>query len=282
MRTELKDSPVSLASKRVLVVIAETDQRSAIARSLEKWHVTAYVASSSYEALGMSTHEAPFDVAVISHPLADMDSGKLAQSLREHNEQLPLLRLSRAPLSAEESTAWPNAAGNMLSFVGAITSGQLQQALQRCISSAEASSPNASSEPTPEFLGQVPSSASLAGPLIDRQILETMAAPLGGLTRAWLIPFLELYSQESNRLMQQLRAACQAQNSNDISFSAHTLGSISGALGLMQVSQCSRYLEKCGRTQQLQTVEEVLSQLESVFEPSVRALQELASSLPME
>lgn len=287
MRNESANSPMSLADTRVLVVIPEAHQQSAVLSNLEKWQVTAYVASSSYEALGMSAHEAPFDLAIIGHPLADMDSGKLAQSLRSHNEQISLLRLSDFALPEDETVTWPKASKTTAALVGDITAEQLCHAIQECMTEPETSvsPPNVSSSELTPADAALPASPSSPTPaaeaLIDLQKLEITAEPLGGLTQTWLSPFLDLYLQQSTQLLQQIRDACQTQNSDALAYAAHTLKSSSAALGLIKISQCCQQLEHCGRTQQTGMVDELLLQLDSTFETSFQALEQLTYSLPV-
>ncbi|MEO1387069.1 MAG: Hpt domain-containing protein [Cyanobacteria bacterium J06634_6] len=291
MRPESTNSSMSLAGTRMLVIIPEAQQQSAILQNLEKWHATVYVTASSYEALGMSAHESPFDLAIISHPLADMNSGKLAESLRSHNEQISLLRLSKVDLSGEATVddiaMWPKASKTTVSLAGDITAERLYHAIKECVPAPEALS-KTSSAPFPELttaasvhsVSPLSSTTTATEQLIDRQMLETTADPLGGLTQTWLSPFLDLYLQQSKQLIGQIRNACQTRNCDTLAYAAHTLKSSSAALGLIQISQCCQQLEHCGRTQQTKTIDELLLRLESVFDLSFRALEQLTYSLP--
>ena len=119
-------------------------------------------------------------------------------------------------------------------------------------------------------------------PLVNRQVLETTAESLGGLTQSWLMPFLELYKQQSTQLLQQIEAACQTQQSEKLSYAAHTLKSSSAALGLERVAHYCQQLEQCGRTQQMTEVAELFSALRELFEPSFQALETLSYELPKE
>ena len=431
---------MSLAKKRILVVTDESEQKALLASQLEQWEVTAFMAQSSYEALGMSAHEGNFDMAVINRHMKDMDSEKLVESLRSHQPELPLLLILNQSLAADASTdftkdlpkatslyaesitsdslfqalqqglytlpapvqtrldaslgqrlplkilvaednlvnqqlvqQWLHKLGYRADFVGngyevlealhrqpydlvlmdvqmpemdgltatqriceqwptekrptiiAMTANAMKGDRERCLDigmdgylskpirtaelaaaieqsglKAQSSLQQVQSELQAQTsTDQTPITTSVDestappvsdlnsdldrsdSPLLDRQMLETTAAALGGLTQAWLDPFLDLYAQQSDQLLQKIRAACQDRDSDKLSYAAHTLKSSSAALGLAQVSEYCQQLEQCGRSHQLETIAQIFLQLEAVSEPSFQALQELSKKLPI-
>ena len=116
--------------------------------------------------------------------------------------------------------------------------------------------------------------------MLDRAILESTAAALGGLTQTWLAPFMDLYANQATPLLAQLKDACQTQDFEKVSYAAHTLKSSSASLGLSQVSEYCQQLEQCGRLRQGEKLATLQAKLEQVFEPSVQALEQLSESLP--
>ncbi len=115
---------INLANQKILVVTADAQHCSRIVSFLAQWKAITYVAQSSYEALGMSAHEGPFDLALISCHMTDMDSEKLGQSLRSHHANLSLILLSDQPIQSNLAKAIP--------LVGPVTENVLQRALQQC------------------------------------------------------------------------------------------------------------------------------------------------------
>jgi len=418
---------MSLAKKRILVVTDESEQKALLASQLEQWEVTAFMAQSSYEALGMSAHEGDFDMAVINRHMKDMDSEKLVESLRSQQPELPLLLILNQSLAADTRTdftkdlpkatslyaesltsdtlfqalqqgfytppapvqthldaslgqrlplkilvaednlvnqqlvqQWLRKLGYRADFVGngfevlealhrqsydlilmdvqmpemdgltatqriceqwptqkrptiiAMTANAMKGDRERCLaigmdgylskpirtaelaaaieqsglkaqtSADQMPATTDANESAPPLVTDL--NSDLEGsdsPLVDRQMLETTAAALGGLTQEWLDPFLDLYTQQSDQLLEKIRVACQDRDSDKLAYAAHTLKSSSAALGLAQVSQYCQQLEQCGRSHQLETIAQIFSQLEAVSEPSFQALQQLSKSLPV-
>ncbi len=504
IRLKAAKPEVTLADKRILVVTSDADQQALIAKDLNEGQAIAFIAQSSYEALGMVAHEDPFDLAIISFHMADMSSEQLISSLRSHQSDLPLLCLADAtltsppphstsligPVSTEnlqqslqqcfQTTAkatprrldsslaerlplkilvaednlvnqqlvqqWLQKLGYRADFVGngsevlealhrqsydlilmdvqmpemdgltatkhiheqwsaserptiiAMTANAMRGDRERCLSvgmddylskpintselvvaieqcglqaqatggrsqsarsesissqsvrfesissqaavsepqatdpqvtdpqatdpqasdspSADAVSsplmssettvsepvtpPSGSTDPAPPSLTSSPSPAEpvasspapeaskapevslMPEDLVNRSMLEATAEALGGLTQAWLGPFLELYSQQGSQLLEQIKTACQDNDADGLAYAAHTLKSSSAALGLVQISQYCQQLEKCGRAQELGTIDTLQQQLETVYEPSMQALAALVETLPPE
>ncbi|MFK8183359.1 MAG: response regulator [Phormidesmis sp.] len=482
VQLEAAQSQIALAGKRFLIVVDNDDTRSLIANELEQQEAITYIAQSSYEALGMAAHEAPFDAAILSCHMGDLSVEKLIESIQSHHDALPLIILSKDPFSppSEEAVVvtppldenlfqqalqkclyqpassptktleaslgerlpmkvlvaednlvnqqlvqqWLQKLGYRADFVGnglevlealhrqpydivlmdvqmpemdgltatqciheqwlagdrpfvvAMTANAMKGDRERCLSvgmdsylskpirthelvavieqyalqvqespkasvtstvvtstaiastppvpeedipsetisshplATDALPPNASSSnapppntPSPNTplldasppdaspLDASPPDASISPPtssgsdlneqsFIDRDILETTAASLGGLTQAWLSPFIDLYSQQSTQLMQQIRAACEEKNADSLAYAAHTLKSSSAALGLAVIGQYCQDLEQCGRNQTMDQSDQLLSELEAAFDPSVQALKALIQQLP--
>ena len=122
--------------------------------------------------------------------------------------------------------------------------------------------------------------------LLDPQRLEATAQPLGGLTQSWLYPFIDLYVEQGTELLAQLSEATWHQDYETIAYAAHTLKSSSAALGLIALSEGCQRIEDYGRSQLLDSnnasVEQLVLQLEALFQPSVQVLRAFAKTIPTE
>ena len=147
--------------------------------------------------------------------------------------------------------------------------------IEQCCSQAETSTTISSSP------AQISTSSQH---LLDPQRLEATAQPLGGLTQSWLYPFIDLYVEQGTELLSQLLEAAQNQDYDAIAYAAHTLKSSSTALGLAALSKHCQQIEDCGRSQQFSSlgnsIAQLVSQLEAVFQDSVQALKQFAKTIP--
>ena len=122
--------------------------------------------------------------------------------------------------------------------------------------------------------------------LLDPQRLEATAQPLGGLTQSWLFPFIDLYVEQGTELLEQLSEATWHQDYESIAYAAHTLKSSSAALGLVAISEGCQQIENYGRSHSLDSntssIEQLVLQLEALFQPSVQVLRAFAKTIPTE
>ena len=119
--------------------------------------------------------------------------------------------------------------------------------------------------------------------LFDLQQLEATAQPLGGLTQSWLSPFIDLYETQGTELIEQLLEASWHQDDDVIAYAAHTLKSSSAALGLIALSEGCQKIED--HTQQqpsnnISDIAQLISQVETIFRPSVQVLRALVKTIP--
>ncbi|MEM9904721.1 MAG: response regulator [Cyanobacteria bacterium P01_D01_bin.44] len=400
LQVQVAQQALALADKRILVVEADAPQREQILETLQHWQLTVYAAQSSYEALGMMAHEAPFDGMIVNRHMPGMDGESLVQALRSRGEKIPVLMLSEQPvpsalatwltspvqadslyaalqacfsqpaaeptrldasiaqrlplkiLVAEDNLVnqqlvqqWLQKMGYRPELVGngyeviealarqsydlvlmdvqmpemdglkatqqihqqwsaierpkiiAMTANALQGDRERCLEmgmDAYISKPIRIHElvtAIEQCGGQAQTSPMAESPSfqahsepgwIDRELLEATAQALGGLTQTWLNPFTALYQQQSPTLLKQLVDAHQRQDFEGLTYAAHTLKSSSAALGMVQVSQWCQQLEQYGRVKQSAPVGKLLSQLENGLGQSLKALRDLAQSLPSE
>ncbi|MEM9266981.1 MAG: response regulator [Cyanobacteria bacterium P01_F01_bin.13] len=124
LRVQVAQQAIALADKRILVVEADTTQRGQIVEILQQWQIMVYAAQSSYEALGMIAHEAPFDGVIVNRHMPGMDGESLVETLRSRGEKLPILMLSEQPIASTLAT-W---------LALPVQPDSLQGTLQQCFS----------------------------------------------------------------------------------------------------------------------------------------------------
>jgi len=87
-----------------------------------------------------------------------------------------------------------------------------------------------------------------------------------------LVELLELYLEEAPPLVERISTAIAAGDAADLGDSAHSLKSTSAAIGAMALSDLAKSLEKLGKSGDLDGVEPLAAQLETLYPETARAI----------
>jgi HPt (histidine-containing phosphotransfer) domain-containing protein len=106
--------------------------------------------------------------------------------------------------------------------------------------------------------------ANEADPL-DRDVLRGLRELRDANEPDFLTELIDLFTEDSEKLMQELRAACLAGDAEEIRQAAHTLKGSSGSLGALRLSKMYHEVEVLGRTKQIENLAGLMPRLEEEY-----------------
>ena len=112
---------------------------------------------------------------------------------------------------------------------------------------------------------------------LETDIKNTLLALTGETDQAILIELIQIYYNDSIRLLEQLRESVVNGNPTQLSQTAHTLKSSSGNLGAHQLAHLCQLLEEQGKQSNLLNSTAILEQIEVEYNQVKQVLQSLVS-----
>ncbi|TVR09534.1 MAG: response regulator [Phormidium sp. GEM2.Bin31] len=145
---------------------------------------------------------------------------------------------------------------------------ELIQALSRCPVTGTVSLKAFVADPDPSErrdVEEIPPEANL--PILNQKTLEDLREIEA------LEELVDLYLEETPKLLEGVETAIAAENAQQLRESAHSLKSTSAALGANPLSELSRQLEEKGKAQDFTGVEELWKRVQQQYDRTVEALQ---------
>ncbi len=145
---------------------------------------------------------------------------------------------------------------------------ELIQALSRCPVTGTVSLKAFVADPDPserQDAEEIPPEANL--PILNQKTLEDLREIEA------LEELVDLYLEETPKLLEGVKTAIAAENAQQLRESAHSLKSTSAALGANPLSELSRQLEEKGKTQDFTGVQDLWERVQQQYDRTVEALQ---------
>lgn len=123
--------------------------------------------------------------------------------------------------------------------------------------------------------GEISSSSDV----LDRQVLETFAHIIGHDWKASVQEIIHAYLSDSHQLVNQMEGAFEQSDFQLVERSAHSLKSVSAAVGAVSVSRISAEIEKCAMGSECQSDIDLLQQLTAHKQLADEALRQFHQEL---
>ncbi len=261
----------SLAGSRILLVEDDLTNQEVAVSMLLRFGCKVVPVTSGAEAL-QAWQNGAFDLVLMDVLMADMDGIETTRRLRmieqESGGHTPVVALTA---STERETRDQCRQAGMDDFLGKpLVASQLKAALIRWLAPAgEVGQPVSDSTPVDAC-----SQTEQEHPdIIDEQALRN----IGQLQRPGqpdlVQRILEIYLNESPRLVAALEEAATADDFESLYRAAHTLKSSSAHIGAIVVSRLARELEACGRNQEREPIAPLMAQIKQEYQELVQLLE---------
>ncbi|MFC4726716.1 ATP-binding protein [Coralloluteibacterium thermophilus] len=206
-----------------------------------------------------------YDVVLMDCQMPVLDGYTAARRWRENESgrRLPIVAMTANAMAGDRQRCLDAGMDDYLAKP--VTRAQLEATLRHWIENAQDEAPSAESGPitTTEGTAQtVLAAASIAAPVLDREILDELREMMG---EAGCRQLVQVFLEDAPRHIARLRIAAASSDQAALVAPAHTLKSASANLGAMAVSAIAKRIEQGARDQRLSRSVALVSLLETEF-----------------
>ena len=283
-----------LAPLQVLVADDNIINQRMTSALLESRGHTAKVVGDGQEAIE-ALGDATFDIILMDVQMPNLDGVEATRSIRAGEQwtgrHVPIIAITAHAMKGDRERFLeagmdayvPKPVDNELLFrtmallLNSNDSSELESLDQAAsIEAPEPSAPQAVGPPASETANAAPVEAvAVEGPVINRDVA---LQKLGG-DEELLVEIIDLYLDDSPRVLDTLRAAVEGQDAEGIWKSAHRLKGSVGSLSGERAFAAARNLEQLGREGKLDGTSEALAHLEREAEALAEALSNLRAEV---
>jgi two-component system, sensor histidine kinase and response regulator len=252
-------APVTLASKHILLCEDNLVNQRLATRLLEKQGHTVILANNGLEALALY-ETATFDLALMDVQMPEMDGFEAARQIRAREQQGGGLAGKRLPIVAMTAHAMQGDRERCLDtgmdgyLAKPIKAHELYAVIAEFTEAAPASVNGPSAERVAERVAE-----SVAESAFDETVLW---AQVEG-DPALLAELVELFKEDSPRLLGELKQALSTGHSNGVAQAAHALKGEASNFGAEDVVTLAHRLEEIGRAETLLEADKLCLALEA-------------------
>ena len=260
-RHSLRESRISL---RILLTEDNPVNQVVAVRLLEKYGHTVMVAENGKRALAM-LEEQSYDAILMDIQMPEMNGWEATQAIRETEKKtgnhVPIIAMTAHAMKGDEARCLsagmdaylpkPIRTQDLLAILDRISARRPEQA-------ADAPAVLAEKTETSQVLDLAGALERLEG---DRDLFEEVA---------------EVFTRDCPRLLEEMRQAISARDSNALKRLAHTLKGSSASIGGQVLSQTSGHMEKLAYSNDLEAASKVFGAVEDEVHRALLALESVA------